>query len=195
MRKTLGVALLTITVMGAAASSALAQGYGLTQQTGAQETWDDQGWHYVARGGQWVRTGLARAFPNPADRNLFDLYENGRFIKRVDLSHRGRYMERPAAHNAATSQITWVAYPAWGPANAQTLQFFIPAWGRWTTLHELQSLATQRVGWNPNNPTTAAGTVGGTRAPGGGTPISGPDATALAAQATGLHARIVGGRY
>lgn len=90
MRNTLAVGLLTITVMGPAASSALAQGgYGLTWQTGAQETWSDDGWHYVLRGGRWVRTGLARAFPNPANRNLFDLYENGRFTKRVDLSHRG----------------------------------------------------------------------------------------------------------
>ena len=128
-------------------------------------------------------------------RNLFDLYENGRFTKRVDVSQPGWHLEMPAANFTQNSLISWVAYPAGAPVTPQNLKFFVTSWRRWTTLHELQSMATERVGSNPNNPTTAAGTVGGTRAPGGGTPISGPDATALSAQATGLQARIVGGRY
>lgn len=197
MRKTLCAGLLTVAVMGLATSPTAAQvSSGMVQQTGSVEQWHDDGWRYVLRGGQWLRTGLYRAFPNPNNRRVFNLYENGRFIKRVDISDPRWHVEMPAAHFTATSPISWVAYPTGGPVTPQNLRFFVTSWGRWTTLQELHVLAARAAAVpDPNNASIAVRTVGGTQAFGGGTPLVGPDAGALAAQAGGLAGRIVGGRY
>jgi hypothetical protein len=49
---------------------------------GAQ-TWGQDGWCYVVQRGRWVRTSYFRRFPAPGNYNVFDIYQNGRFVRRV----------------------------------------------------------------------------------------------------------------
>src|SRR5688572_16126995 len=136
---------------------------GFSQPAEGSHVWRDDGWCYVARAGQWQRTVFFRHFPERGNPYLFDLYENGRFTKRVNTSDARYRMEMPAANFAPTSQISWVRYPATLPVTASSLEIFVTSWGRWTSLEEIQRLSVQQYpvpAIDPNNALMAARIVG-----------------------------------
>ena len=147
--------------------------------------WGSDGWCYVVQGGRWYRTGFYRSFPMANNPHVFDLYENGRFSKRVNVGDPRYYQEMPAANFAATSYVSWVRHPARGQVTAATVEVFVKNWGRWVTLQQVQALTAQQAAqpaYNPNNPLLAASVVGGTQtlAPGSGTVMNPNTAATLA---------------
>jgi hypothetical protein len=162
---------LTVVLAGSALSAAVPAA-AQVQQTAVRaaegtHTWARDGWCYVLRGGQWYRTGYYRSFPVANNPNVFDLFENGQFTKRVDLSDPRYYQEMPAANFASTSYVSWLRHPRNAPATAATVEAYVKAWGRWVTLPQIQALSAQSTQppYNPNNPTIAASVIGGTQSP------------------------------
>jgi len=47
--------------------------------------WGEDGWCYVMHGGRWVRTSYSRVFPDRTNPRVFDVYQNGRFVRRVGV--------------------------------------------------------------------------------------------------------------
>lgn len=137
-----------------------------------KQVWAEDNWLWIDLGAGWQRTNTYRAFPDRRDPNTFDLFENGHFTKRVHVGVRGWHLEMPAANFAPTSHISWMAYPTSGAVTPATLHVFVNAWGRWTTLAEVQALSGRSgaPAVDYNNPLIAASIVGGTEALGAGRP-------------------------
>ena len=62
-------------------------------QTGVQRIaegthqWGSDNWCYVVQGGRWVKTTYFRRLPDPRNYpQVYDIYQNGRFIQRVGVS-------------------------------------------------------------------------------------------------------------
>src|SRR4029453_3804790 len=76
-----------------------------TQQRIAERTqeWGQNGWLYVVQGGRWVQTGYFRRYPDPRNYpNVFDIYQNGRFLRRMGATAAaGGAMQRPNQQTAA----------------------------------------------------------------------------------------------
>ena len=71
------------------------------------QTWGQDGWCYVVKGGRRVRTGrYVRTFPNQANPNVFNNFNNARFVPRPGIS---AALTRQAAANrqlnTATNQL------------------------------------------------------------------------------------------
>lgn len=73
-------------------ASAQAQ-YGHQRVAEGSHVWGDDGWCYVMQRGRLLRTAYFRVFPDPRNRAVFNLYENGRFVRQVVAS------PQPAAGN------------------------------------------------------------------------------------------------
>jgi hypothetical protein len=129
--------------------------------------WHHDGWCYVLRGGQWYRTGFYRSFPVANNPNVFDLYENGQFTKRLDISNPRYYQEMPATNFAATSYLSWLRYPINVPLTPANVEVFVKPWGRWVSLQQMQALSAQAAPptADPNNAHMAARVLGGTQSP------------------------------
>jgi hypothetical protein len=65
--------------------------YVQTQAAEGSHIWRQDNWCYVVHGGRLVRTSYFRTFPDPRNRNVFDIFDNGRYLRRVTLS-----VQRPA---------------------------------------------------------------------------------------------------
>jgi hypothetical protein len=60
--------------------------------------WGQDNWCYVVRAGRPVRTSYFRVYPDRYNLNLYDIYDNGRFLRRVGAL-------TPAAAPAVTRQL------------------------------------------------------------------------------------------
>ena len=55
--------------------------------TEGSQTWGQDGGLYMMQRGRWVRTTYSRRFPDPRNYpSVFDIFENGRFVRRVGVS-------------------------------------------------------------------------------------------------------------
>jgi hypothetical protein len=134
------------------------------QVEGAQ-AWGQDGWSYQYLRGHWVRTALFRSFPVPKNANIYDLFHNGQFLKRVDVGEPGWTKEIPAAHFATTSALSWVAYRTNVPVNESNLFFVVKATNQWTTLPLIKAAAAASKGaQGPRVTGNTAGTLGGSPA-------------------------------
>lgn len=109
------------------------------QQRAAEgsHVWAEDGWLYVIQGGRMVRTGYFRVFPDPTNRTVFNIYQNGQFLRRVVAS------PQPAAGNRQTvsaeaevqrlidqlNQLTAAAKPAEAPRDPGAMAFCPPITG------------------------------------------------------------------
>ena len=92
--------------------------------------WNRDGRCYMVRQGHWVPTAYTRVFPVPGDGRVFDVSQNGRFLKRVDLRQPGWVYELDAA--LQNSAYTWRRYAIQRPQD--TVEYFAPAANRWLTV-------------------------------------------------------------
>ena len=121
--------LLTLSVTAAAVGPVQAQVR--TRQAAAEGAmaWRGDGRCYMVRQGRWVPTAYTRAFPIRGNGLVFDVAQNGRFMKRVNLSQRGWVYELDAALQNAP--YTWRRYAVQRPND--TVEYFVPAANRWVT--------------------------------------------------------------
>ncbi len=125
--KFLIVGLLTFTMTAAAVGSVQAQVR--TRQLAAEGTmaWRSDGRCYMVRQGRWVPTAYTRTFRG--DGRVFDVAQNGRFLKTVDLRHPGWVYELDAALQNAP--YTWRRYAIRSPND--TVEYLVAAANRWVT--------------------------------------------------------------
>ena len=127
--KFLIVGFLTFTMTAAAVGPV--QAHVRTSQVAAEGAmaWRGDGRCYMVRQGRWVPTAYTRVFPIRGNGWVFDVAQNGRYLKRVDLSQRGWVYELDVAlQNAA---YTWRRYAIRRPND--TVEYLVPAANRWVT--------------------------------------------------------------
>jgi hypothetical protein len=71
-----------VTAAGIAPAPAQAQ-YGQQRLAEGSHFWGEDGWCYIIQGGRPVRSNHYRVFPDPRNRSVYTIYENGRFSRRV----------------------------------------------------------------------------------------------------------------
>jgi hypothetical protein len=124
------IALLTLSMAVATVGPVHAQ-EGRRQAAGEGAlAWARDGRCYMVRQGRWVGTAYTRAFPIQGNGRVFDVFENGRFVKRVDLSQSGWIYELDAAFQS--SPYTWRRYAVQRPQD--TVQYFAPSINRWQSV-------------------------------------------------------------
>lgn len=140
------------------------------RQPEGSHAWKD-GWCYVVSGGQWVRDGYSRSLPDRNNAALYDLYYNGQYVKRVDVSTPGWTKELIPAYSAPSSAISWYMFPNNTARTEANIYYFIKAFNRFITLPQLKATvaAVNRQG-APAGGTYIGGYGGSTSA---GTPSSG----------------------
>ena len=86
-------------------------------QTGVQRVaegthqWGQDNWCYVVQGGRWVRTSYFRRFPDPRNYpQVYDIYQNGRFIQRVGASAPVQTQAQGAYRQPSAAEIQLQAY-------------------------------------------------------------------------------------
>lgn len=136
------------------------------QQRAAEgsHVWGQDGWCYVVQAGRYVRMNYFRSFPDRSNPKVFDLFVNGQFQKRVDVSQPGWIMELTAAYAAANSTLSWYMYPVnQTPTEANTF-FKVKATGQWVNLAQLRAAAAaqQQQRAIANNPGGYLGGYGST---------------------------------
>ena len=143
-QKRIGVVVLTLGLLGGSAGSAAAQmQYVQSRPVQGSYAWHQDGWYYRQQGGQWLRTNYRRVFPNPSNPHVYDVYDNGRFLKRVDASQPGWVKELPAANLAASSAVSWTARPVNTAVTEANTWFLVKATNQWTTVPRMRAAAGQ----------------------------------------------------
>ena len=79
---------LALTLAGLAIPATAQAQYGQQRVAEGSHVWGNDDWCYVVRGGRLVRTSYFRVFPDPTNRRVFNIYQNGRFLRRVGASSR-----------------------------------------------------------------------------------------------------------
>ena len=87
---------LTVAVGGLAIPTPAQAQYGQHQAAEGSHVWGQDGWCYVVQRGRLVRTSYQRVFPNPMNRTVFDIYQNGQFVRRVGAPSRPASASRQA---------------------------------------------------------------------------------------------------
>ena len=139
-KKRIGVVVMALGLLGGSASSATAQmQYVQSRPVQGSYAWHQDGWYYRQQGGQWLRTNYRRVFPNPANPHVYDVYDNGRFLKRIDTSQPGWVKELPAANLAASSAVSWTARPVNIAVTEANTWLLLKATNRWTTAARMRA--------------------------------------------------------
>ena len=149
---------LTFTMTAAAVGPVQAQVR--TRQVAAEGTmaWRNDGRCYIVRQGRWVPTAYTRVIRGNG--LVFDVAQNGRWLKTVDLSRSGWVYELDAALQNAP--YTWRRYAIRSPNH--TVEYLVPAANRWVTpeivltnlIAQLNALTSQRRNQTVPQPTVAA---------------------------------------
>lgn len=117
MKKLLSlVALAFIFTLTVPAGAHAQVGPGTSMVADGSFAWGRDGWCYVLRGGEWVRTEYSRSFPFPRNPRVYNLYQGGRFLQRV--------VENPAPWE----RVTRMARPR-GLSGGQTVSAQPPVLG------------------------------------------------------------------
>ena len=75
----------TLVVAAALLFNFFASGQAQTQAVG-ETAWGGDGWAYQWNGNTWVITQWSRAFPDPNNIYMYDVFENSSLYARIDLS-------------------------------------------------------------------------------------------------------------
>ena len=156
-------------------------------QTEGSHAWGRDGWCYVVTGGRWVRDAYFRNFPDRNNGMVYDLYYNGQYLKRVDVSEPGWTKELLPANTAPSSAITWYKFPKNATPTEANSYFYVTVFRQWMTLAQVKAAVAQvnrqgapMIGDGINNQGRILGGYGGSTGvvPGGaGTYIGGGTST------------------
>ena len=80
----------SVTAAGLAVPAPAQAQYGQQRLAEGSHFWAEDGWCYVIQGGRPVRSSHYRVFPDPRNRTIYDIYEDGRFSRRVGAPAQGR---------------------------------------------------------------------------------------------------------
>ena len=80
----------SVTAAGLAVPASAQAQYGQQRLAEGSHFWGNDDWCYVIQGGRPVRSSHYRVFPDPRNRSVYDIYENGQFSKRVGAPVQGR---------------------------------------------------------------------------------------------------------
>jgi hypothetical protein len=123
----------------AAATTAPAHAGAAPAQAEGSHVWGSDGWCYVLQQGRWVRMNYFRQFVYQNNDKVFDLYQNGQLLKRVDVSTPGWIKELTPAYSAPSSAVGWYMYPANQTPNEANLFFLVKATNQWVSLAQLKA--------------------------------------------------------
>ena len=102
------------------------------------QAWGNDGVLYQSNGRQWLATQWVRRFPNRANPNVFDVYQNGQLLKKIDTSRPGHITEYQYAGKI------WVKYPIQGQNEYNTFSTYQ---GKWISTAQIRAAiaATQKI--------------------------------------------------
>ncbi len=95
---------LSVAVAGLALPAPAQAQYVQQRAAEGSHVWGDDGWCYVIQGGRPVRTRYFRVFVPRTNRTVFDIFENGRLLRRVGASPHQAAGNRQAASAEAELQ-------------------------------------------------------------------------------------------
>ena len=93
-------------------------------QPEGSHAWGRDGWCYVVTGGRWVRESYFRSHPDRNNVAVYDLYYNGQYVKRVDVSTPGWTKELTPAYSAVIGRGLLHVSDNTAPTEAN-LHFFV----------------------------------------------------------------------
>ena len=128
---------LSVAVAGLALPASAQGQHGQHRAAEGSHVWGEDGWCYVIQGGRMVRTGYFRVFVPGTNRTVFDIFENGRFLRRVGASPQPAVGNRQTAGAEAElqrlidqlNQQTAAASRAEAPRDRGTMAFCPPMSG------------------------------------------------------------------
>ena len=99
---------------------------------------------------------------------VYDLFYNGQFVKRVDVSEPGWTKELTPAYAAPSSTVSWYKFQNNVARTEANVYFYVKAFNRWMTLPQVKATVAQlnrqsapRVGNGTDNQAAVLGGYGG----------------------------------